>query len=83
MSNTEEWSLTVQLGDPQTKRIVTESIAFGSRRKAQEQLEPFTAGSILKPNNLYTIENEAGEQIAFIGSHYLSHSLKTVTQIDW
>ena len=82
MAFDDEWSLTIQLGDPNTKRISTESISFKLRETAVAQLATLSGGAIIRPAMIYTVENEDGEQISFLGQHYLSHSLKNVTPIE-
>jgi hypothetical protein len=78
----EIWSVTIQLGDPQGRRIATETLNFGSRDAAHHALTKLTSQGMFLAKQLYTLENEIGEQISFVGERYISHSLLNVTPID-
>lgn len=78
-----EWALTVQLGDSQSRKITTETIKFRAREFAESQLHGFDNGQILRPNQIYTVENEKGERISFVGERYISHSLRRLETIDF
>lgn len=73
-----EWSLTVQLGDGSNRKTTTESLRFSDREAALAQLQPLSRHQLIKANQIYTIENEKGEEISFLGARYISHSL-----IEW
>lgn len=75
------WTLTVQLGEG-GRKIATESLSFSTRDHAVNAIARIGNGTILRAQEIYTIENEDGEQISFQGSRYISHSLKQVTSFD-
>jgi hypothetical protein len=79
------WSVTIQLGDQSGRKVATESLGFKTREKALEQLASFNGGEIIRPKQIYTLENENGEQISFLGDRYISNSLVDMKsmQIDF
>jgi hypothetical protein len=78
----QHWAVTVQLGDPAGRKVATETLNFRSKEAGQQALRELRESEALLKNRVYTIENEEGEQISFLGERYISHSLLNITPID-
>lgn len=88
LSDTEggdEWALTVQLGDAQGRKVTTETLRFRDVGHAEAALAPLSGGAMMHPKQIYTVRNEAGESISFVGERYISHSLLRIepTEFDF